>query len=58
MMQFAQVFTDETETVALSLELSWSHIKLLIPINEYSLKTDRATSKSYFVYKRQRKNYK
>jgi len=34
MMQFAQVFPDETETQALSLQLSWSHIKLLIPINE------------------------
>jgi predicted nuclease of restriction endonuclease-like (RecB) superfamily len=34
MMQFAQVFADETETVQLSMQLSWSHIKLLIPIGD------------------------
>lgn len=34
MMQFAQVFSDEAETKELSLQLSWSHIKLLIPISD------------------------
>lgn len=34
MMQFAEVFPDEKIVVSLTRQLSWSHIKLLIPINE------------------------
>ena len=34
MTQFAQVFSNETETAQLSLQLSWSHFKLLIPISD------------------------
>jgi Uncharacterized conserved protein len=39
MMQFASVFPDEKIVVSLTRQLSWSHIKLLIPINE-TLKRD------------------
>ncbi|MDR2271292.1 MAG: PDDEXK nuclease domain-containing protein [Sphingobacterium sp.] len=39
MMQFAEVFPDEKIVVSLTRQLSWSHIKLLIPINE-TLKRD------------------
>ncbi|MFC6269450.1 YhcG family protein [Frigoriflavimonas asaccharolytica] len=39
MMQFAQVFPDEKMVVSLIRQLSWSHIKILIPINE-SLKRE------------------
>ena len=34
MMQFAEVFPDEKMVVALIRQLSWSHIKILIPIEE------------------------
>lgn len=34
MMQFAEVFPDEKMVVSLIRQLSWSHIKILIPIEE------------------------
>ncbi|WP_349630861.1 PDDEXK nuclease domain-containing protein [Aquiflexum sp. TKW24L] len=39
MMQFAEVFPDEKIVVSLMRQLSWSHIKILIPIEE-SLKRE------------------
>jgi len=33
MMQFAEVFPDENNVVSLTRQLSWSHIKLLIPLS-------------------------
>ncbi|MFN8578549.1 MAG: PDDEXK nuclease domain-containing protein [Candidatus Sericytochromatia bacterium] len=39
MMQFADVFTDEANIYSLSKQLTWSHIKELIPIND-SLKRE------------------
>ncbi len=39
MMQFAETFSDEKIVASLILQLSWSHIKILIPIED-SLKRD------------------
>ena len=39
MMQFAEIFPDEKMVVSLIRQLSWSHIKILIPIEE-SLKRE------------------